>query len=208
MGDRAQTTDVALSLYFSYLCVLSLRPVGVRGHPRWDRTKRLAAVNVQQLSFPRPHAAVVVLRRSRQEPVFQLSCSAFVAVVAIAAKQYHPDVLSGSESDKAVDERFVRIAEAYTVLSNPTLRGDYDQKRYDVIDRIRRRNEVRWRVSVLESLVAWHGTVIDLVLCVQGNASSISATQPPRRSNAEAEHAGAAVSRMQWSVKGRDGERM
>ncbi len=48
----------------------------------------------------------------------------------LAAKQYHPDVLSGAESDKAVDEHFVAISEAYSILSNPALRSDYDAKRW------------------------------------------------------------------------------
>jgi hypothetical protein len=66
--------------------------------------------------------------------------------VLCTAKQYHPDILSGGESDKAVDEHFVRITEAYTILSNTALRSDYDSKRYDVVDRIRRRNEVCTRM--------------------------------------------------------------
>ena len=51
-------------------------------------------------------------------------------LVFLAAKQYHPDVLSGADSDKAVDEHFVAISEAYSILSNPALRSDYDAKRW------------------------------------------------------------------------------
>jgi len=40
------------------------------------------------------------------------------------ARKYHPDVTGG---DKDAEDRFKKINEAYEVLSNPDLRGQYDQ---------------------------------------------------------------------------------
>jgi len=40
------------------------------------------------------------------------------------ARKYHPDVTGG---DKDAEEKFKKINEAYEVLSNPDLRGQYDQ---------------------------------------------------------------------------------
>lgn len=60
------------------------------------------------------------------------------------ARRYHPDINPG---DRAAEELFKHIAEAYEVLSNPGKRGFYDKHGYYTEGVLEERTETSWDIS-------------------------------------------------------------
>ena len=65
--------------------------------------------------------------------VLEVSPKASIEVIErayrVLAKKYHPDTASQTMSRAEAEEKMKKLNEAYEVLSNPVLRGKYDQER-------------------------------------------------------------------------------